>query len=69
MLLPLIRRGQADEVFRTDAPAEWHQTMIMALIHAGSGELSAGRVPEDRVDAALVATVLDAVLARPSHQA
>jgi hypothetical protein len=43
--------------------------MIMALIHAGSGELSAGRVPEDRVDAALVATVLDAVLARPSHQA
>jgi AcrR family transcriptional regulator len=60
-LLPLIERGQADGVFRTDVPAAWHLTMIMALIHAGSAELRAGRVPNDSAEAALVATVLGAV--------
>jgi AcrR family transcriptional regulator len=63
-LLPLVKRGQADGVFRTDVPAGWHLAMIMALIHAGSGELRVGRMPEDGAEAALVATVLGAVLAR-----
>ena len=62
-LLPLIERGQADGVFRADVPAGWHLTMIMALIHAGSGELRADRVPEGGAEAALVATVLGAVSA------
>jgi AcrR family transcriptional regulator len=60
-MLPLIERGQAEGVFRTDVPAGWHLAMIMALIHAGSGELRAGRVPTDDTEAALVATVLGAV--------
>ncbi len=60
-LLPLIERGQAGGVFRADVPAGWHLTMTMALIHAGSGELRAGRVPQDGAEAALVATVLGAV--------
>jgi AcrR family transcriptional regulator len=60
-LLPLIERGQADGSFRTDVPAAWHLSMVMALIHAGSAELRAGRVPNDRAEAALVATVLGAV--------
>jgi AcrR family transcriptional regulator len=60
-LLPLIERGQADGPFRTDVPAAWHLSMVMALIHAGSAELRAGRVPNDRAEAALVATVLGAV--------
>jgi AcrR family transcriptional regulator len=63
-LLPLIERGQADGVFRTGVPAGWHLAMVMALIHAGSGELRAGRIPEDDAEAALVGTVLGAVLAR-----
>jgi AcrR family transcriptional regulator len=62
-LLPLIERGQADEVFRTDVPAGWHLAMIMALIHAGSAELQAQRVPEEDAEVALVATVLGAVSA------
>jgi AcrR family transcriptional regulator len=62
-LLPLIERGQADRVFRTGVPAGWHLAMIMALIHAGSGELRAGRMPKDGAEAALVATVLAAVSA------
>lgn len=60
-LLPLIERGQADGVFRAGVPAGWHLAMIMALIHAASGELSAGRMPRAGAEAALVATVLGAV--------
>jgi TetR/AcrR family transcriptional regulator, mexCD-oprJ operon repressor len=60
-LLPLIERGQASGAFRTDVAPGWHLGMVMALIHAGSAELRAGRVPEDKAEAALVATVLGAV--------
>jgi AcrR family transcriptional regulator len=64
-LLPLIERGQAAGAFRADVPAAWHLAMLMALVHAGSAELRAGRVPEAGTEAALVATVLGAV-SRPS---
>jgi len=60
-LLPLIERGQAAGDFRTDVPAAWHLAMLMALIHAGSAELQARRVPEADAEAAVVATVLGAV--------
>jgi AcrR family transcriptional regulator len=60
-LLPLIERGQAAGDFRTDVPAAWHLAMLMALIHAGSAELQARRVPEADAEAALVATVLGAI--------
>ena len=60
-LLPLIRRGQAAGDFRADVPPAWHLAIVMALIHAASGELRAGRVPESDAEAALVATVLGAV--------
>jgi AcrR family transcriptional regulator len=60
-LLPLIQRGQTDGEFRSDVPAAWHLAMLMALIHAGSGELRARRVPEADAEAALVATVLGAI--------
>jgi AcrR family transcriptional regulator len=63
-LVPLIERGQADGAFRTDVPAAWHLSMVMALIHAGSAELRAGRVPTGSAEAALVATVLGAVTGR-----
>jgi AcrR family transcriptional regulator len=64
-LLPLIERGQAAGDFRADVPATWHLAMLMALIHAGSAELRARRVPEADAEAALVATVLGAVCASP----
>ena len=37
--------------------------MLLALIHGASGELSAGRIGEDRVESALLATVVGAVTA------
>ena len=60
-LLPLVERGQAEGAFRTDVPAEWHLSMVMALVHAASAEMRAGRVPQAEAEAALVATVLGAV--------
>jgi AcrR family transcriptional regulator len=65
-LEPLIARGQADGTFRADVPAAWHLSMVMALIHAASGELGAERVTGTDAEAALVATVLGAVGAAPS---
>lgn len=64
-LVPLIERGQADGAFRADVPAGWHLSMLMALVHAASGELRAGRVSETDAEAALVATVLGAVTGKP----
>jgi AcrR family transcriptional regulator len=65
-LVPLVERGQADGVFRADVPVSWHLAMVMALIHAGSGELSAGRMRSGDAEAALIKTVLGAVAAVPS---
>jgi AcrR family transcriptional regulator len=64
-LEPLIERGRADGTFRADVPAAWHLSMLMALMHAASGELSAGRVTDQDAGPALIATVLGAVSARP----
>jgi AcrR family transcriptional regulator len=65
ILEPLIERGQRDGSFRPNVPAAWHLSMVMALIHAASAELRAGRVPEQHAEAALLATVLGAVRAGP----
>jgi AcrR family transcriptional regulator len=64
-LLPLIERGQADGSFRSDVPAGWHLSMLMALVHAASAELRAGRVAGTDAEAALVATILGAVTGKP----
>jgi AcrR family transcriptional regulator len=63
-LAPLIERGQRDRSFRRDVPAGWHLSMILALIHAASAELQAGHMPVDRVESAVVETVLGAVIDR-----
>ena len=60
-LHPLIERGQADGSFRPDVPAAWHLSMLLALIHAASGELGAGRVDEATAGSALAATALGAL--------
>jgi len=64
VLVPLIDRGQRDGTFRADVPVIWHLSMLLALIHAASGELSAGRMPQAAVEAALLETVLGAIKGR-----
>jgi AcrR family transcriptional regulator len=60
-LAPLIARGQADGRFRQDASVAWHLTMLLALVHAASGELQAERVTDADAEPALVSTVLGAL--------
>ncbi len=60
-LAPLIARGQAEGSFRPDVPASWHLSMLLALVHAASAELRAGRLPEADAEAAVVATVVGAL--------
>jgi TetR/AcrR family transcriptional regulator, mexCD-oprJ operon repressor len=62
-LKPLIRRGQRDGSFRRDVPAEWHLSMLLALVHAASAEQSAGRMGETKLERAIVATVVGAISA------
>jgi AcrR family transcriptional regulator len=64
-LVPLIERGQRAGTFRSDVPAAWHLSMLLALIHAASAEVDAGRVPAAQIESALLATVLGAVGAQP----
>lgn len=60
-LQPLVERGQKAHAFRAEVPAAWHLATLLALIHSASAELSAGRIDEDRVESALVATVVGAL--------
>ena len=60
-LLPLIQRGQASGAFRTDVSADWHLSMLIALIHAASAEARAGRITDHDAETAVVETVLGAV--------
>jgi AcrR family transcriptional regulator len=60
-LEPLIERGQREGSFRPDVPMAWHLSMLLALIHAASGELRAGRISDDDAEQALLATILGAV--------
>jgi AcrR family transcriptional regulator len=60
-LAPLVERGQRDGAFRADVPIAWHLSILLAIVHAASGEVRAGRLPADAVEDALLATALGAV--------
>jgi AcrR family transcriptional regulator len=60
VLQPLVERGQRDGTFRTGVPATWHLSMLLALVHAASGELASGRITAAEVEPALLASVLGA---------
>src|SRR5215208_2429578 len=60
-LEPLIARGQREGAFRAEVPAAWHLSMLLALVHAASAELRAGRVREADAENALIASVLGAL--------
>ena len=67
LLAPLIERGQRDGAFRGEVSVRWHLAMILALVHAASAELRAGRLPADEIEAAAVTTVLGAVVANSAR--
>lgn len=61
LLEPLIERGQKAGTFRSDVPAAWHLSMLLALIHAASSEMQAKRLPAAEIESALVTTALGAL--------
>jgi TetR/AcrR family transcriptional regulator, mexCD-oprJ operon repressor len=65
LLQPLIERGQQAGAFRSDVPAAWHLSMLLALIHAASGELQAKQLPAAEIESALLTTVLGALSEAP----
>jgi AcrR family transcriptional regulator len=58
---PLIERGQTMGVFRSDVPISWHLGMILAIVHAASGEWHSGRISEAQVEPAMLTTAVAAV--------
>jgi hypothetical protein len=65
-LQPLIQRGQADGVFRSDLPVAWHLAVIRAIVHTASREIQGGRLPEGEAEAALLSTAIAAI--SPPHR-
>lgn len=63
---PLIERGQQAGVFRADLPVPWNLSMILAIVHAASGELQSGRIAASKVEAAMLSTVSSAIAERPT---
>lgn len=63
---PLIERGQQAGVFRADLPVSWNLAMILAIVHAASGELQSGRIAASKVEAAMLSTVSSAIAERPT---
>lgn len=60
-LAPLVTRGQQDGAFRAGVPIAWHLSMLLAIVHAASGEVRAGRMPAEDVEEAMITTVLGAL--------
>ena len=67
VLEPLIERGQREGSFRADVPSAWHLSMLLALMHAASAEVQAGRLASARAEPEVVATVLGALAPAPSY--
>ena len=60
-LVPLIERGQAEGVFRSDVSAAWQIAVVRAIVHAASSELQAGRISQADVERTMLTTALAAV--------
>jgi AcrR family transcriptional regulator len=65
-LAPLIERGQAAGVFRSDVPVEWHLAVVRAIVHTASSELQAGRILRAEVERTMLTTALAAVAKQAS---
>jgi AcrR family transcriptional regulator len=59
--IPLLERGQAEGVFRSDVSAEWLIAVVRAIVHVASTELQAGRLSEADVERTMLTTAHAAV--------
>jgi TetR/AcrR family transcriptional repressor of mexCD-oprJ operon len=63
-LVPLIERGQAAGVFRSDVSVTWQIAVVRGIVHTASAELQGGRISETEVEPAMLSTALAAIAAR-----
>ncbi len=68
LLTPLIARGQRSGAFSSEVPASWHLATVVALVHAASAELEAGRLTSADVRVTLTSTVLAALSQGEQHR-
>jgi TetR/AcrR family transcriptional regulator, mexCD-oprJ operon repressor len=59
--IPLLERGQATGVFRSDVSAEWLIAVVRAIVHAASLELQGGRLSQTDVERTMLTTALAAI--------
>jgi len=63
-IVPLLERGQAEGVFRSDVSAEWLIAVVRAIVHVASTELQGGRLSEADVEHTMITTSFAAIGAR-----
>ena len=66
--IPLLERGQAAGVFKSDVSAEWLIAVVRAIVHTASLELQGGRLSQGNVERTMLATALAAISAPPGEQ-
>jgi TetR/AcrR family transcriptional regulator, mexCD-oprJ operon repressor len=59
--IPLLERGQADGVFRSDVSALWLIAVLRAIVHVASTEFQAGRLSQAEVERTMLTTALAAI--------
>jgi TetR/AcrR family transcriptional repressor of mexCD-oprJ operon len=59
--VPLLERGQAEGVFRSDVSALWLIAVLRAIVHVASTELQAGRLPQAEVERTMLTTAMNAI--------
>jgi AcrR family transcriptional regulator len=64
-LAALLRRGQAEGVFRRDIPERWLLTTYFTLVHAAGREVAVGAMTPDDAEHALISTLLAAYSRAP----
>jgi AcrR family transcriptional regulator len=60
-IVPLLERGQAEGVFRSDVSATWLIAVVRAIVHLASTELQAGRLSQADVEQTMLTTVISAL--------
>ena len=60
-IVPLLERGQAGGVFRSDVSALWLIAVVRAIVHVSSTELQAGRLSEGEVERTMLTTAFAAI--------
>jgi TetR/AcrR family transcriptional regulator, mexCD-oprJ operon repressor len=65
LIQPLLKRGQASGAFNPDLPLDWMLTVLLELIHAASLSVTTNRLPADKAEHALIATIRGAFAPTP----